>query len=485
MAGVIPQPTSIADAEDNDIQPTATDNNTGPQTKAEEQPWPSATSSYIALTVIILATFINFFDATVFSMLAERIKVSFDLTDEQLGFLGGPANVIFYVFVGIPLARLADIYARKRVLAGGISVIGLVTMLGGLAQNFWHFMGTRMFVGAGGSAHAPASYSLLADSFPPKKITRAFALLQLGFIGGSTLGVYFGGKMIAHVADWPTMEWMGLTIYNWQWVLIFIGLPGILLGALFLFIKEPARRQPPATDQLITPAPTNAGIGRKILTFMGLDAAKAIHVKRKVYYPLFIGLALSAVESMGIAFWRTPFMIRTFGWSEEKIGQVMAPMLLVGALIGIFFGGIFVEWLAKRYADANVRAAAILFCGTTITSIAAPIMPTGELALAMMSMAFMFGVAGAVPQNAAIQRIAPQKMRGQVTAIYLFMFTFFGAMGSFVIGIVAQRIVVNPEELWKALLITASVILPTATFCMYKGIKPYREEIERIETGVV
>src|SRR5256885_6330860 len=39
------------------------------------------------------------------------------------------------------------------------------------------------------------------------------------------------------------------------------------------------------------------------------------------------------------------------------------------------------------------------------------------------------GLASAVPQNAAIQRITPNHMRGRVTAIYLFMFIFFGAFG--------------------------------------------------------
>ena len=51
-----------------------------------------------------------------------------------------------------------------------------------------------------------------------------------------------------------------------------------------------------------------------------------------------------------------------------------------------------------------------------------------------MALGMFFGLAGAPAQNAAIQRIVPNEMRGQVTALYLFMFTFFGAMGSLVIG---------------------------------------------------
>jgi len=75
----------------------------------------------------------------------------------------------------------------------------------------------------------------------------------------------------------------------------------------------------------------------------------------------------------------------------------------------------------------------------------------------------MFGIAGAVPQNAAIQRVAPNAMRGQVTAIYLFMFTFFGAMGSFVVGLVQDYVIGDEAQLWKTLVLTASILLPVAT----------------------
>lgn len=198
---------------------------------AQAQAWPSAGRAWFALFAIVLATFLSFFDQTVFGMLAQRIKQDFALSDEVLGFLGGPASVIFFVVVGIPLARLADF-------------------------------------------------------FPPKKIMRAFAVLQLGFIGGTTAVMALGG---------------------------------------------------------------------------------------------------------------------------------------------------------------------------------------------------MFGLAGAVPQNAGIQHIAPNEMRGQVTAIYLFMFTFFGAMGSFVVGVVAQHVVGVEAQLWKALVITAAALLPIATVSMILAIRPYREEVARLE----
>jgi len=160
---------------------------------------------------------------------------------------------------------------------------------------------------------------------------------------------------------------------------------------------------------------------------------------------------------------------------------LLGPLIFVASLIGITVGGIFVSWMNKRHKDGNIRACAIIFTCTTTFAILAPLMPTGELALGCMALTAMCGLAGAPAQNAAIQRIAPNEMRGQVTALYLFMFTFFGAMGSFVIGAVSEYVVGDPAKLWEALLIVAALFMPVATFFMWRAIGPYRREVERLE----
>jgi MFS family permease len=438
----------------------------------------SSASAYWGLFVIVFATFLTFFDMITFGMLAERIKTDFGLTDSQLGFLAGPAGIICYIFVGIPLARLADMYPRKYVLAVGAAAVGVIISLGGLAQNFGQFIASRVFLSAGGSAHAPAAYSMLADAFPPKRLTRAFALLQFGFIGGMSLGPIIGGWLVVASAGWATTQLAGLTILGWQWILIVLGLPSLVAALLFLTVKEPSRLAP-ISDTPKTGSDTP--FGRQVLTFMGFDALQAINAKPKVYYPLFAALALSAIESFGMQFWRTPFLMRSFGWNEAQIGAAMSGVVLTASVTGLVLGGVFVEWLAKKHKDANVRAAAICFGGVTICWVAAPLMPTAWSSIIVMGFAGVFGLAGAVPQNAAIQRIAPNDMRGQVTAFYLFMFTFFGQMGSFVIGWVQDTFVGVDKDLWKALLITAATLLPFATYMMFRAIKPYREEVERLE----
>jgi len=439
----------------------------GPVTVAPAQAkgWPARSAAYYALFVIILATALNFLDAQIFSMMAQPIKNDFHLTDEQLGFLLGPANIVFYVLVGIPLARLVDLYPRKYVLAGGITLIGGITALGGLAQNFVQLFMSRMLVGAGGSAHAPGSYSMLADYFPPARLPRAFGLLQLGFIGGNVLGVYLGGVLLTMVAAWPVTHWMGLSIHGWQWVLMMVGAPAFVIAALLLLTQEPPRR----------------GLAGEALNVPFSAVLHEIWTRRGTYLPLFIGLAFSATEFLGLQVWRPAFLARTYGWSPQRIGNWLSIVVLVSWLAGAFVGTVFTEWLAKRYKDAYVRASAILFALIVPFEVGAALMPTGELSLLCVALGGVCGLASSVPQNAAIQRITPNAMRGRMTAIYLFMFIFFGALGGQLIGSVTQRVFHSDADLWKSIALTAAVLLPLAAFTISRGVRPYGREVVRLE----
>jgi MFS family permease len=430
------------------------------------KPWPSRQAAYYALAVIILATMLNFFDSQVFGIMGQRIKIDLHLTDEQLGFLIGPANIVFYVLVGIPMARLVDIYPRKIVLACGIAIIGGITALGGLAQSFRQLFCSRMLVGAGGSAHAPGAYSMLADCFPPDRLPRAIGILQLGFIGGNSLGIYLGGHLVSLAASWPVTQWMGLSIRGWQWILMMVGAPGLLISILLLLAKEPQRRGTAAHGK---PLPLKA-VFREIVS------------RKAIYLPLFVGLAFSATQAIGIQPWLAPFLIRTYGWNEAQIGDWLGLVFLVSSLIGAAFGTLFVEWLSKRYKDAHVRASTILFAAAAPFQIIAPLMPSGGLALLCIGAAGVCGLASAVPQNAAIQRITPNEMRGQITAVYLFMFIVFGALGSQLIGSITHRVFRSDADLWKTILLTASVLMPLAAFTISRGIRPYGREVERLES---
>lgn len=437
---------------------------TGIPTQA--QPWPRPRTAWYALIILTLATMMNFLGAYVFPLMVQSVKRDFALSDMQLGLLLGPAGIFFFIFVGIPLARLVDIYPRRIILGIGLVFTSACTVVGGLVQNYAQMFASRIFVGVGGSAHGPGCYSMLADYFPPAKLPRAFAVLQFGFIFGTGLASIVGGVLLGLVASWPATHVGPLLIRNWQWVLIMVGAPGLLIAALVYVLPEPARRGKLASAATLPVREVFREIGRR----------------RSVYFPLFLGLALSSIEAGGLMEWRPAWMMRTYGWTAARVGFWQGITFFVGLPLGLLFGTWLTEYLAKRHKDANVRVTTILFALAVPCAVISPLLRSGLAAILVGSMSGVFGVASAVPQNAAIQTITPNEMRGQVTAVYLFMFTVFQALGSLFIAAFNQLVIGVESELWKTLCLTAAIIMPLAAWAISRGIRPYGAEIVRLET---
>ena len=433
------------------------------QAEGDGAAWPSRGAAYFALAMIVAATALNFLNASVFSVVTERIKIDLELTDEQLGWLIGPGTILIYVLVGIPLARLVDLYSRKHVLAYGLMFSSITSALGGLAQSFSALFTTRMLVGVGTSAHAPGSYSMIADLFPPRLVPRAIAFFQIGFIAGTTLGLAAGGYLLAIALDWGPVSVFGLEIRAWQWAMIIAAAPGLPIAIGLLAIREPARKGEVESHA----APTL------------IEVVKEMWHRRRVYFPLLLGVVFCALESLSLHNWRSPFMIRTYGWSEAEIGAFLAPILFVTSIAGAFIGMRLTEWLSRKYADAHVRAMGILFALAAPAAILSTIMPNGKLALIMMALSAMFALAAGVPQNAAFQLITPNEMRGQVTAIYVFLFTVTGALGTLGIALITKYVVGDESRLWEALAITATLLVPFAILCIALGLRPYGAEVQR------
>ncbi len=155
------------------------------------------TYEWYVVVICMLAYVFSFVDRQVLVLMIEPIKRDLHLTDTQFSLLNGFAFSLFYAVMGLPVAYLADRYARPRIISLGIALWSIATALCGLSQHFVHMFVARMGVGVGEAALSPGAYSMLADYFPKEKLGRAIAVYSLGsFIGG---GVAFliGGYVIA------------------------------------------------------------------------------------------------------------------------------------------------------------------------------------------------------------------------------------------------------------------------------------------------
>ena len=121
------------------------------------------------LLLLGLIYMMNFVDRTIISVAGEAIRRELNLSDLQLGLLGGLAFSLFYAALGIPLARLAERRSRVGIIATVTAIWSVMTALTGAAGNFVQILLCRMGVGVGEAGFTPALVSMISDRFPEER----------------------------------------------------------------------------------------------------------------------------------------------------------------------------------------------------------------------------------------------------------------------------------------------------------------------------
>ena len=195
--------------------------------------------------VLVVTYTFNFIDRQILGILVEPIKRDLGVSDTAMGLLTGLAFAVFYTFMGIPIARIADRTNRRNLIAAALAVWSLFTALQGFAQNFIQLLLFRIGVGVGEAGCSPPSHSMLADYYPPERRATALGIYALGIPFGVLFGFFVGG-------------WME-EFFGWRWAFVVVGVPGLLLAVLVRFtVKEPPGACPrPTSRQPMRRPPSN------------------------------------------------------------------------------------------------------------------------------------------------------------------------------------------------------------------------------------
>jgi MFS family permease len=435
--------------------------------------WPKPALAWYAVFVLSLTLLVNFLDRGILNLLVPAIKADLQLSDTQMGVLLGFAFVMFYAIFGLPIAWLVDRASRKVIITIGVTLWSLMTAATGVATNFWQLFVARVGVGVGEACTGPATFSMLADYFPREKLARAIAVLNFGFMSGVGLAAIVGGLVIGWVAQMPpwTLPGVGeLSLASWQRVLILVGLPGLVVTLLMLTVPEPVRR---------------AMNGAPVARHESISIPQAVGYILKnwtVYGPMLVGVALKVVQSFGFMAWGFTLFQRTYGWEAARFGLVSGAIFLCVWPLGSVFGAWLAErWTKKGMHDANMRV--VVWSSVFVFPVTGllPLMPTGELALALLGLQGFIAAWVLGPQNAALQIITPNQMRGQVSAVWLFTFNLIGVgLGPSLVGFVTDHVFRNEAHLNLSISAIAWVIGPIAALVIWSGMKPYGEVIARM-----
>ena len=429
---------------------------------ATSEPWPGPRRAWYAVFVFALALMINMLDRGIVPLLVRPLKRDLGLSDTDIGWLMGPAFVIFYVLLGLPIARLADYKSRRVILGVGVTVWSFMTSLCGLAKGYWQLFFCRVGVGSGEACSGPATFSMLADLFPKEKLPRAIAVLNFGFYAGNGLALIISGTIANAFADAApvTLPLIGVTMRGWQITFIVIGLPGLIVAALLATVREPKRR-----------------ISARLIPIR--DVFAFLNKNRTSFAPIFIGMGIQVVMTYGALNWGPAFYQRTFGWTPKVYGVVMGLITIALMPVGTLFGSILAERFARAGRDdANMRVVLLGKLAALPFGILFPFMPNAYLAIVVSTIGLFFLSWTAAPLNAALQFITPHQMRGQITALFLFVFNVIGfGLGPILVALFTDHVFKAESQVGLSIAMTGLILGPLGTFVIWLGMKPYGRSV--------
>lgn len=428
-------------------------------------------SWYVATLFAIFFVF-SFVDRQIIGVLVEPMKADLLLSDLQLSYVGGLSFVIFYTVFGIPIGRLADTHNRKWVIIAGVVVWTSATAYCGFATSYWQLIVLRMGVGLGEAALAPCAYSILADMFPRNRLAMAISICTMGGAFGYGFAFLGGGLVLgwanAIAGDNALVDVFLLgELAPWRIVFLAVGLPGLLLSVLLLTVREPARDG-------------------------SVDGGAAIPVSQVVNYMrtharaflcIFIGIGCINIGSYGASFWDIAFFERTYGWLPAKTGLLYGLAVTFGQFTGALIGGLLADKLTdKKNRDAKIYLLVFIAFSSLLLRLIYPMVPTPELALALIVPLSLvtgapFGVAAA-----ALQIMAPSRMRGQVTALYFLFQSLIGlGIGPTMVAFLTEQVFQDSQMLRYSLLLNGGVGLLLATLLFYFAQRPYQAALTHAE----
>ncbi|HMO76356.1 MAG TPA: MFS transporter [Sphingopyxis sp.] len=378
----------------------------------------AAANARTMLWVLLIVYIFNFLDRQIVNILAEPIKGELGLSDTELGLLAGPAFAVFYAVLGIPIARYADKDGtnRVRLIALALAIWSAMTAVCGLAQNFVQLLLARIGVGIGEAGCTPAAHSLITDSVKPEKRSSAIAFYGMGVPIGSLLGLIIGGI----VND----------LYGWRIALMLVGVPGLLLALIVLFVlREPRHLKPVEAAGVARPAQLSTG-----------EAMREIFNSRAFVYIL-IAASVTAFLGYGKALWTISFFIRSHGLSTTEAGLAMAVVLGLAGVFGTWFGGKMADIFGSRDkkhiltfpAYGMAVAAPVLFLGYY--------MENWLVAVALLIVPTVLNSAYYGPAYACVQGLVRPQARAVAASIMLFGQNLIGlGFGPFLFGVLSDML---------------------------------------------
>ena len=416
---------------------------------------------YYALGLLTLVYAFNFIDRQLLAILQEPIKNELGLSDSQLGLLTGFAFAMFYVTVGLPIARLADRGNRRNIVSIAIFVWSLLTAISGLVQNYVQLLLARIGVGIGEAGGSPPSLSMISDIFPKEKRVRAMGIYGTGVFIGVLFGYALGG-------------WLN-QLYGWRVAFIALGLPGVLIAAVVRYtLREPLRR---LNESNLTEDEDNEASQAQLMPFREV----CLFLWRNLTFRhMVLGTALNSFVAYAMGSWIASYMIRTFGMETGELGIWLAGVAGFGGIVSVYGGAVVAEKLAAR-DQRWLMWFPTLTCSIMVPFLVAQLLVTNATSSLLISIVPNLLISAHISVTLALgHSLVGARMRASTSAIYFLVLNIIGlGLGPWSVGVLSDRLQpsMGVESLRYAMVYLFPAVMAWAAFHFYRASKTIEKDL--------
>lgn len=425
---------------------------------------------YVVL-LCMLAYIFSFIDRQILALMIEPIKADLNLSDTQFSLLHGLAFSLFYAFMGLPLAYLADRFSRPKIIAVGIVFWSIATALCGLSKSFIQLFFSRMGVGVGEATLSPAAYSMFSDMFSKDKLGRAVAVYSSGSFVGGGIAFLVGGYVIGLLKNMSLIEVPLLgAIKAWQMAFILVGLPGVFIGLLFILtVRDPQRKGQRLDAQ-----------GHVEKTSMK-KAFKFIKKHSTTFGCHYFGFTFYAMALYCLISWTPAFYMRKYGLTPTEAGYMLGTVMLVANTLGVFCAGWLNDWfIQKGRKDAPMITGVMGIVGLIIPMIVFTQVSELWLSVALLVPAMFFASFPMPISTTAMQMLAPNQIRAQISAVFLLISNLVAVgIGTTLVALMTDKIFGNPLMVGMSLSIVGACSCVMAFILLKKGCKAFSVSMQQ------
>jgi len=413
-----------------------------------EQRGKALRGAYPALWLLLGINLFNYIDRQVLAAVEPDIRATLFAANDvnamaKTGALG-TAFLITYMLTAPALGWLADRFSRWIIIGSAVILWSVASGASGLAATFFALLLTRVFVGIGEGGYGPAAPTVLADLFPLATRGRVLAVFCAAIPVGSALGYVFGGLINEHL--------------GWRWAFYLIAPPGLLLGLLCFFQRDPRAR----------------GITRPERQRASLDDYVALF-RTPSYVLNCVAQTAMTFAIGGIGFWVAAYL--QFRGQPPSATKFFGVIIVVAGLVSTLFGGWLGDRLRRRYAGSYFLISGLGMIVAFPLFVMMLFIPF-PAAWFFMFAAVFFIFLNTGPSNTALANVAPPKVRATAFALNILVIHALGDAAAFpTIGFIAGHTNMNVAFLF------VSAIMLVAAIAWLMGMKYLPADTAAVEAA--